>query len=50
MPNAVRIIYNDVVILFVAAGFHSRLLCFCTAVRSIAVVPTGTALDYALTA
>ena len=37
----ISIIYNEVVILFVGAGFHWRLLCFCTAVRSIEAVPTG---------
>jgi hypothetical protein len=36
MPNVIGIIYNEGIILSVGAGFHSRLLCFCTALRSIA--------------
>jgi hypothetical protein len=41
MPDEVGIIYNKEIILFVGAGFHSRLLSFCVAVRSIDAIAAG---------
>jgi hypothetical protein len=45
MLNVISIVYNEQGILFVGAGFHSGLLCFYPALRSIGVTSTRTEFD-----